>query len=79
MTIIPLPVPPGRHRSLIEAAIDAHGPWAVLRAALAAFLRAGTPRPPRRRHRAGRMPANAHLRRDLGLPPLPDRVLGPFG
>ncbi|MEM7709405.1 MAG: hypothetical protein AAF264_01375 [Pseudomonadota bacterium] len=71
MNIVYLPIPPVRRRSLIDAAIEAHGPWAVLRAALAASLR------PRRR--LARLPANAHLRRDLGLPPLPDRVTGPFG
>lgn len=51
----------------IEAVIDRHGAWRVLRAAAAALLR-GQPRPRRLDPQA--LP-NA-LRRDLGLPPVDD-------
>ncbi|MEM7644225.1 MAG: hypothetical protein AAF366_17120 [Pseudomonadota bacterium] len=71
MTIIHLHSAPSPRRTLIEAAIAAHGPLPVLRAALAALLR----RKPKGRH----VMASAHLRRDIGLPPLPDRPYGPFG
>lgn len=50
------------HRPLIDAAIAAHGPRQVLRAALVAML---TPR-------AAVDLRNPHLRRDVGLPPIPE-------
>lgn len=63
MQVIRLPVVPVRHRTLIDAAIEAHGPLPVLRAALRALM-------PRRRQVVTDLPD--HLRRDVGLPPLPD-------
>lgn len=50
----------------LQDIIDRHGAWRVLRAAFAAALRH---RPPARGDDAGQL--NAHLRRDIGLPPLP--------
>ncbi|MEM8823286.1 MAG: hypothetical protein AAGF30_06720 [Pseudomonadota bacterium] len=71
MTIVHLHSAPAPRRTLIDAAIAVHGPLPVLRAALSALLRSK----PKARH----VMASNHLRRDIGLPPLPDRPFGPFG
>ncbi len=63
MTVLRL-IPPPPSRDLIDAAIATHGASRVLRAALRALLHRPA-RPPD----ASRLPA--HLRRDIGLPPLP--------
>lgn len=53
---------------LIRDAIAAHGALRVLLRAVAALLRPPA-RPPDRRRGAGIVPMNAHIRRDIGLPP----------
>ena len=53
---------------LIRDAIDAHGAPRVLLRAIAALLRPRA-RPPDRRRRPRVVPMNAHIRRDIGLPP----------
>ena len=64
MNIIRLPVAPVRHHSIIDAAIAVHGPLPVLRAAIRALI-------PRRRIEPRQTDLSDHLRRDLGLHPLP--------
>jgi hypothetical protein len=51
-------------RSRLDPIIDDHGPWPVLRAVLARAFRGNRHVPP--------LGLNAHLRRDIGLPPLDD-------
>ena len=53
---------------LIRDAIDAHGAARVLLRAAAALLRPRA-RPPDRRRGPQVAPMNAHIRRDIGLPP----------
>lgn len=50
----------------LEVVIAQHGPWRVLRAALAVLLRGDGRRP---------LPMDDHLRRDIGLEPLPRQSL----
>ena len=50
----------------LDVVIAQHGPWRVLRAALAALLRGKALQPP---------PLADHLRRDIGLEPLPRQSL----
>lgn len=61
----PVPGPAPQAPVPLALVIAQHGPWRVLRAALAALM-LGQPRPP---------PLNNHLRRDIGLPELPGAPL----
>lgn len=61
-----LPAGRGDLPAALESIIDQHGRWRVLRAALAAALRAR-----RREHLPDASVLSDHLRRDIGLPSLP--------
>lgn len=58
-------------RAALDEIIRTHGLWPVLRATLARTLR----RPPRS---LAHLPISNHVRRDIGLDPLPDRKPWPL-